>query len=270
MEVLLLAGLAWELRRCRKQFAREAWRHRQELEHVSRVTTLSALAGSLSHELKQPLTAIRSNLQAARLFLAAEPPDLDEIREILAAIEEDGERAGELIERVRGLLRKERGELEPLRLDDIVQHAAGLLRSEAVARGVELWIDAAPGLPRVSGNPVQLLQVLLNLGLNALEAMGANPTGKGHLFFATRRAGSRSVEVIVRDSGGGIDLARIERIFEPFYTTKREGLGLGLAITRSIVAAHGGRVWARNADEGGAAFHVLLPALAGGGSGGPS
>lgn len=268
MESLLILALALELRRRRKQSAREIQQLRQEMAHISRVTTLSGLAGSLSHDLKQPLTAICSNVQAARRFLAAEPPFLGEVCEILASIEQDGERAGEMIERVRGLLKKGEWKPELLSFNDIVQDVVHLLRGHVVARGASLRIEAAPDLPRVSGDRAQLLQVLLNLALNAVEAMAGNPAGARHLVLATRRAGPGCAEAIVRDSGRGIAPAEIERIFEPFYTTKREGLGIGLSITRSIVKAHGGAVWAENHPEGGAAFHVVLPVLGDGHPGG--
>lgn len=232
---------------------------RRELVHVTRAITMGELTASLAHELRQPLTAILSNAQAGQRLLAAASPDWSEIREILADIVADDQRAGEVIRRLQALLRKGALELQPLDLNDLVQEAAGLVRSDALIHQVSVTLDLAPGLPPLEGDRIQLEQVILNLLVNALEAVRNSTTLGRTLTLRTRRPDAGSVQIAIQDAGPGIPPERLGRIFEPFYTSKPNGLGMGLAICRSIVAAHGGRIWAENNPDQGATFCVRLP-----------
>ncbi len=243
-----------------KRAEAQGLQHRQELAHVNRVSALGELAGSLAQELNQPLTAIVSNAQAASRFFAQKKPDLVEVGEILKDIADEGRRAGEIIRRMRSLLKKEQARSEPVSLNEIIPAVLGILRSELVVRNVALSVRLAPGLPLVRGDGVQLMQVLLNLLSNACDAMNEAPAAKRRLTISTRQAPGRQVEVTVADKGIGIPSGRLEKIFEPFFTTKPQGLGMGLPICRSIITAHGGRLWAENVREGGARFRFTLPA----------
>jgi C4-dicarboxylate-specific signal transduction histidine kinase len=244
----------------RSQNELEAERLRRDLAHIGRVSAVGELTASLAHELNQPLSAILSNAQAAQRMLESEPRDLAEIAEILRDIVVDDKRAGEVIRRLRTLLRK--GELEHASLDvnEVVGEVARLVRSDAANRHVSVRLELTKGLPRVRGDRVQLQQVVLNLVLNALEAMRATLPRARQLAIRTSRAGESAVAVSVSDSGTGIDAQAEERLFEPLYTTKPEGLGMGLAIARNIVHAHGGNLAATNNVEGGATFQFTLPA----------
>ncbi|MGL5017212.1 MAG: sensor histidine kinase [Luteolibacter sp.] len=234
-----------------------AARHRDELAHLSRVTTLNELSGSLAHEIYQPLAIILSNAQAAQRLLAQTPPDLDEVREILADIVDEDLRAGQVIERLRSLFKRGRTNTMPVFLNDIVDETLALAQHNLAARGVTTNISMTSGLPPVIGDRIQLQQVLLNLLLNAADAMSLQAPASRHIHLATSRS-SDSVRLTVRDEGPGL-LADVEKIFQPFHSSKPEGLGLGLAISRSIVAAHGGRIWAENHPEQGAVFHFEIP-----------
>ncbi len=249
----------------RKQAEVEAQRLRQDLTHIGRVSALGELAASLAHELNQPLTAILSNAQAAQRLLAVDAPNLEEVREILKDIVTDDKRAGNIIHRLSGLIKKGDLELVPLDLNEIVGEVAWLVRSDAILRNVSLSLEFAGDLPRVRGDRVQLQQVVLNLVLNGLDAMREPSTGDRTLVIRTARDGPAAVAVAVQDSGIGIDETLGNRIFQPLYTTKAEGLGMGLAIARTIVDAHGGRLEAANNVHGGATFHFTLPVDAPGG-----
>jgi C4-dicarboxylate-specific signal transduction histidine kinase len=246
----------------RRRSEMEGQRLRQDLAHVGRVFTMGELTASLAHELNQPLTAILSNAQAAQRILASDPSDLAEIREILGDIVEDDKRAGEVIHRLRGFLKKSNLELSPLDIGELVSQVARLVSSDAILRNVTIRLELASGLPPVCGDRVQLQQVILNLLMNGLDAMREPTEGERTLVLRTLRAGpAESVVVAVEDSGAGIDEVNLEHVFHAFYTTKPEGLGLGLAIARSIVEAHGGRLEARNNLERGATFSFTLPAI---------
>jgi signal transduction histidine kinase len=249
----------------RKQGEVEAQRLRQDLTHIGRVSALGELAASLAHELNQPLTAILSNAQAAQRLLAVDAANLEEVREILKDIVSDDKRAGDIIRRLGGLIKK--GDLEFVRLDlnEIVGEVAWLVRSDVVLRNVSLRLEFAGGLPRVRGDRVQLQQVVLNLVLNGLDAMRESSTGDRTLVIRTVREGPAVVAVAVQDAGIGIDETLGSRMFQPLYTTKAEGLGMGLAIARTIVDAHGGRLEATNNVDGGATFRFTLPVDAAGG-----
>ena len=245
----------------RRQSEMEAQRLRRDLGHVGRVSTMGALTASLAHELNQPLTAILSNAQAAQRILRAEPVQLDEIREILTEIVEDDKRAGEVIYRLRGLLKKGGGlEFTLLDVNEMVGEVARLVSGDAVLRNVTVRLDLAPHLPPVRGDRVQLQQVVMNLVLNGLDAIRESAGTERMLVLWTAKEDTTAVRVAVRDSGTGIDEVDLDHIFQAFYTTKTDGLGMGLAIALSIVEAHGGRLEARNNPDGGATLSFTLPA----------
>ena len=238
----------------------EGQRLRQSLAHVGRVSTMGELTASLAHELNQPLTAILSNAQAAQLILDSPRMDLTEIREILGDIVEDDKRAGEIIHRLRGFLKTGSLELQPLDIGDLVGQVARLVSSDVIIRHVQIRLELGAGLPPVCGDRVQLQQVILNLLMNGLDAMRESGEGERSLVLRTSSPDPAHVVVAVEDSGIGIDKADLERVFHAFYTTKPEGLGMGLAIARSIVEAHHGRLEARSNPERGATFTLTLPA----------
>jgi two-component system sensor kinase FixL len=235
----------------------DAARHRDELAHLSRVTTLNELSGSLAHEIYQPLAIILSNAQAAQRLLVQTPPDLDEVREILVDIVDEDLRAGQVIERLRSLFKRGQTQTMPVFLNDIVDEALALAQHNLAARGVTTKFSMASGLPQVMGDRIQLQQVLLNLLLNAADAMSLQTPATRHIHLATAQSGG-SVRLTVRDEGPGLS-ADVEKIFLPFNSSKPDGLGLGLAISRSIVAAHGGRIWAENHPGQGAVFYIEIP-----------
>jgi signal transduction histidine kinase/ABC-type uncharacterized transport system substrate-binding protein len=243
----------------RRRSELEAQRLRRDLAHVGRVSTLGELTASLAHELNQPLTAILSNAQAAQRMLEAHAGNLEEVSAILKDIVEDDKRAAAVIHRLRGLLKKGDLELSSLDLNELVGEVARLVSSRVLVRDVLLRLELTPGLPPVWGDRVQLQQVVLNLILNGLDALQESRTGDRALVLRTGRDGPAAVRVAVRDSGVGIDEAGLDHIFHPFYTTKTGGLGMGLAIARSIVQAHGGRLDAQNNADGGATFSFTLP-----------
>ena len=238
----------------------ETQRLHQELSHVARVTMMGELTSSLAHELNQPLTAILSNAQAAQRLLGDGEPDLEELREILADIVADDDRAGEIIQRLRTLLRKGELEFRDLNVNELVRDVARLVRSDAIIKNVSVTLDLAPDLPRVRADRVQLQQVILNLMLNAVDALMSRPATNRKLLIRTGAGTEGTVNVAVRDSGPGIPPDKLEWVFEPFFTTKTDGMGMGLAIARSILHSHGGRLWAENAPGGGATFTLALPA----------
>jgi PAS domain S-box-containing protein len=247
----------------RKQAEIDARSHRQQLAHLGRAAVLGQLSGALAHELNQPLTSIRGNADAGLRLLADGKLDLVEIREILGDIVQDDERAVQVIQRLRGLLRKGEIQAQPLDLNAIVRQVLDLARSDIISRNVtvETALDLRGTL--VLADRVQMQQVLLNLVINACEAMAGMPPRERKLRIDTGVSadGSR-VQLEVSDVGCGVAAGDLERIFEPFVTTKKEGLGLGLAICRSIVHAHDGDLWAGNAAGGGASLHMSLPVAA--------
>jgi PAS domain S-box-containing protein len=242
----------------RRRIERETATQRNELAHLSRVATLGALSGSLAHELNQPLAAILSNAQAAQRFLALREPRLDQVSLILADIVKSDRRAAAVIQRLRAMLKRDDVRHEPIDVNDTVQEALRLVHSDLLHRRVEVALDLAPGLPAVHGDRVQVSQVLVNFVVNGCEAMEeAAPPRR--LSVRTFVNGAGNVEIAVSDRGHGIPPDDLERIFEAFVTTKRQGIGLGLAICRSIVEAHGGRIRATNNGGGGATLHLEMP-----------
>ena len=240
----------------RKRAEMEAQKQRVELAHLSRVALLGELSGTLAHELNQPLTAILANVRAAQRLLGADPPDLPEIGSILEDIAQDDRRAGEVIHRLRAFLRKGDMQPRPLDLNEVVGEVLDLVHSDMIHRMVTIDTLLASGLPTVVADRVQMQQVLLNLILNASEAMSGMTRDHRSLVIATS-ASDAAVRLSLADQGTGVPSDKLEWIFEPFATTKDHGLGLGLAICRSIVTAHGGRLWAENNGKG-ATFHLEL------------
>jgi signal transduction histidine kinase/putative methionine-R-sulfoxide reductase with GAF domain len=237
----------------------EAQRSRQELAHFTRVTTIGALTVSLAHELNQPLTGILANAQAALRLLEATPPDLVEIRRILADIVADDKRAGEVIRGLRSLLRKDNVPFSLCDVNGLIRGVARLLSSDAIIRNVTVRLELDPHPMLVSGDGVQLQQVVLNLLLNAMEAMAECTEGRRAITVRTERPEADTVHVSVLDAGLGLRQDMHDLLFEPFYTTKPSGVGMGLAISKSIIEAHGGRIWATDNAPTGAIFHFALP-----------
>ena len=221
---------------------------------------MARLSGAVAHELNQPLTAILSNAQAAQRMLSRPSVDLIELKNTIRDIIDDDSRAGEVIRHLRALLTKSDAKFEQLDLNKIVSDVLALTRADLVIRQVRAVKHLTPQPALVVGDQIQLQQVFLNLILNACEALMANQGDNRVLTVSTRR-NNGSVEAIFTDNGPGFSPDTMEHLFEPFFTTKEHGIGLGLPISRSIMAAHRGDVWAENNDEGGAAFHVRLPAL---------
>jgi C4-dicarboxylate-specific signal transduction histidine kinase len=246
--------------------ASEALREVQaELAHVTRMTTLGEVTASFAHELNQPLAAIVNNANACLGLLSRGRHDLEAVREALADIVSDADRASAIIERVRGLAKRTPPEKAPLRLVDVVDDVVALAAAESVARGVAIRTDVAADLPVVLGDRVQLLQVLLNLVVNGMDAMSTVDEPERRLDILGRpdtRDGSPAARISVQDRGVGLDAAKMDRLFEAFYTTKLHGMGIGLAISRSIIEAHGGRLWAESNHGPGATFSFGLPAAA--------
>jgi two-component system sensor kinase FixL len=255
-----ILGSATDITR-RREAEFELALRRNELAHLSRVAMLGELSGSLAHELNQPLTAILSNAQAAQRFLARDNPDLNEVREILQDIVNDDKRAGEVIRGLRLLLTKGQMQRQPLDLNHVVSDVLRLVRSDLLNSGVIVNTDLLPGLPAATGDRVQLQQVMINLVVNGCEAMTSVDSAARQLAVRTALTADGEVCVSVSDLGHGIPLHNLERVFDPFFTTKTHGLGLGLAVCRTIVAAQGGRLWAANNTGRGASFHFTLPAV---------
>ena len=243
-----------------KQAEQEIAEQRNQLAHISRVGMMNELSGAVAHEMNQPLAAILASAHAALAFLAEEPADLSTLREILSDIVAADKRAGEVIHRMRALLRSGALHREPLDVNNIVREVLELVHNDLILQGITAQTELAPDLPNIQGERVQLQQVLLNLVLNARDAMVHTAQEERQLTIRTIRVGDDSVQISVIDRGVGISQEQIERIFEPFYTTKASGLGLGLAVSRSIVLAHGGRLWATGNPERGATFQLTLPA----------
>jgi PAS domain S-box-containing protein len=243
----------------RKQAELEAAKQRNELAHLGRVTMLGELSGSIAHELNQPLTAILSNAQAAIRFLAHDSVDLEQVRDILADIVDQDNRASEVIQRLRLLLQKGEIQRQPLDVNDVAQEVAKLIRSDLTHQHVTLRSTLAPALPVVNGDRVQLQQVLLNLVMNACEAMQTNAPGDRQVVVRTELLGGDRVRLSVSDRGTGIAPEKLTEVFEPFFTTKANGLGLGLSVCRTIVKAHGGTLSVANNSDRGATVHVSLP-----------
>jgi C4-dicarboxylate-specific signal transduction histidine kinase len=234
---------------------------RHELAHLSRVMMMNELSTSLAHEINQPLGAILNNASAAKVLISRKTSSLEGISEILMDIIADAKRAGDVIRKIRGVVRKSEALLETLQMNALIEEVVKLLQSNIRTQGVSLLLKLQPDLAQVRGDRVHLEQVLINLTTNALEAMKGCTTKT--LTIRSAMSVPDSVTLSVSDSGTGIVVERKESVFEPFITTKKDGLGLGLRVCRSIVEDHGGRIWAENNPEGGATFSFSLDALKG-------
>jgi PAS domain S-box-containing protein len=244
----------------RKAAETEAELQRQEVNHLMRVSVLGELSGAIAHEVNQPLTAILSNAQAALYLLGRDSPNLAEVRDALQDIVQEDNRAGEIIHRLRGLLKKGESRSEPVDLNELVDSTTALLRSEMIDRRVTVETELAAVLPTVFGDSVQLQQVLLNLIINAMDAMASTPVEQRRVNICTRETQTGTIKVLVKDHGPGIKPANGKRVFEPFYTTKDHGLGLGLTICSTIIHKHEGTLNLKNDDAGGAIAEFSLPA----------
>jgi signal transduction histidine kinase len=238
----------------------DAHEQRLQLTHLSRVAMLGELSGGIAHELNQPLTAILSNAQAAQHFLAGKEIDREELSEILKDIIAADQRAGEVIHRLRALFKKGESHLQPLDANELVREVLSIAHGDLVTRAVEVLPELAPQLPLIEGDRVQLEQVMLNLLMNGCDAMSAGGADGRRLSIRSRSSDS-SVQISFTDLGPGFRAEDYDKLFQPFYTTKPQGLGLGLSISRSIVTAHGGQLWGSSSPGHGATFHIALPIL---------
>jgi len=221
---------------------------------------MGQLSASIAHEVKQPITSMVVNAQAVQLYLELQPPGLEQARRVLGQIVEDGRRAGDIVDGIRALFKKAPSRKEPLDNNAAIRGVIELTHGEVVKNGIQVQTEFAQGLPLIECDRVQFQQVILNLIMNAIEAMSGVDEGTRELFISTREAEPNGVLVGVRDSGPGVAPAILERVFEAFYTTKSSGLGMGLSICRSIVEAHGGRLWATGHTPRGAFFQFTIPA----------
>jgi signal transduction histidine kinase len=250
------ASIALESTRRERQY-REA---QMALAHANRVTTMGQLTASITHEVNQPITAAITYALAARRFLSAEPPNFREVDETLSLIVKEGRRAGEVVERVRALVKKVPARKDAVAINDALVEVIALTRTDAANNSVSVRTQFAEDLPRVQGDRVQLQQVMLNLIVNAIQSMSGVEDGNRELHISTVSIEPDGVCVAVRDTGPGLSPETLSRLFEPFYTTKSEGMGIGLSICRSIIEAHGGRLWAIQCEPQGALFQFTIPA----------
>jgi C4-dicarboxylate-specific signal transduction histidine kinase len=250
------ATIALEITRRERQY-REAL---MALAHANRVTTMGQLTASITHEVNQPITAAVTYALAARRFLSADPPNFREADDALSLIVKEGNRAGEVVGRVRALIKKLPAGKDAVAIDDAILEVIALTRAEAANNSVSVQTQFAEGLPRVQCDRVQLQQVILNLIINAIQSMSSVEDGNRELHISTVSIEPEGVRVGVRDTGSGLSPESLSRLFEPFYTTKPEGMGMGLSICRSIIEAHGGRLWATGCEPRGALFQFTIPA----------
>jgi two-component system, LuxR family, sensor kinase FixL len=240
---------------------REAAEARQKLQQASRVGMLGELAASIAHEVNQPLGAILSNADAATMLMELPDPPLDEVREILSDIRRDDMRASEVIRQVRSMVARGESQMVPLHPGELANGVAAMVRHDCKKRSISLKCDIADNLPRICGEKVRIEQVMLNLLLNAMDTLKEVERDKRHIRMAAAPTADGMVDISVTDSGPGIPPDLMERIFENFFSTKSEGMGLGLALSRSIAESHGGKLLARNVPGGGACFHLILPSV---------
>jgi PAS domain S-box-containing protein len=232
-----------------------------ELAHMTRVSVLGELTSSIAHEINQPLAAMAVNANAAMRWLDREPANLGEVKEALHRISDDAQRASEIIARIRGMLVRKEAPKVPLQIAEVVADVVVMLTHVASERSVTITTELPADLATVVADRVQLQQVMINLAMNAMDAMSAVPLGARNLLLCAANYGEAEVRVAIHDTGKGVPDAHRQVIFEPFFTTKREGMGMGLAISRSIVEAHGGRIWATPHRGGGETFQFTLPAV---------
>jgi C4-dicarboxylate-specific signal transduction histidine kinase len=237
---------------------RESRNHFSELAHANRQATVGELSSTIAHELNQPLGAILTNTETAELILNSPSPDLSEVKEILADIRRDDIRAGEIIHHMRFFLRRAPFEDKPIELNDTVRKVFDFLSAQASTRNVALYFEPSGDPIEVRGDQVQLQQVIMNLVLNSMDALAPLPNGRA-VIGRTEVNGGSSAVISISDSGPGIPAEKLNEVFDPFFTTKKQGMGIGLSISRTIVQAHKGRIWAENQKEGGAVFRLSLP-----------
>jgi signal transduction histidine kinase len=259
VQALAIGGLLVQRTR-RRRAEIETHQQRAEIAHLNRVVTTGQLAASIAHEINQPLTAIMANAATLQVMLSSREQIPDEVREVLADICKDDQRAAEIIRSMRSLLRKHEIADGPVDINELVSDIVKLLHAEAVTRNIRVSFEPDDNLPPIRGDRVHLQQVMMNLMLNGFDAMSEAPPDARRLTVRTTNGGG-AVQIDVRDAGTGISTEKLSKLFEPFQSTKKDGLGIGLSITRSIVEAHGGRVWAENNHDAGATFHVSLRAL---------
>jgi len=229
-----------------------------ELAHLNRVTTMGQLAASITHEVMQPIAAGINGANAALRWLSAEPPNLEEVRQALGLAVKEGKRAIDVIDRIRALIKKAPPRKDAFDINEAILEVVSLTRGEAVKNNVSVQTQFAEGLPRIQGDKVQLQQVILNLIINAIEAMSSVSGGSRELLISTRKD-IGGILVVVQDSGPGLSPEGFKRLFDAFYTTKPNGMGMGLSICRSIVEAHGGQIWASRDVGPGATFQFSVP-----------
>ena len=244
-----------------KSLQHEAEQLRRQVIHLTRVSTLGELSGAVAHELNQPLTAILSNAQAGQRLISRNAASTDEISSIFEDIIEDDRRAGAVLTRLRNLIRNEHVEFSEIDLNEVVGEVSRLVHSELIERRVEIVIDCTAALPLVRGDRIQIQQVLINLVRNACDAMAAVRWSEHRLVIRTGRRCDESVVITVTDNGAGLPAELRNSLFEPFVTTKRNGMGLGLTISRAIISGHRGEIWFEENPEGGSIFGFSLPAL---------
>jgi len=231
-----------------------------DFAHMNRVSTMGELAASLAHEILHPIATARNNARAGMRFLQMSPPNLDEVKEAFDCVVRDADRASAIVGRMRDHIKKSPPRRDAFDLNEALREAIAMVRSAIAKNRITVNTNLMDGLNPVEGDRVQLQQVVLNLVLNAVEAMGSVEGGDRALLVSTRQTEGDGVLVAVRDSGPGVDSGHLDRVFEPFYTTKASGVGMGLSICRSIIEAHGGRLWAEANEPRGAVFQFTLPA----------
>jgi PAS domain S-box-containing protein len=232
-----------------------------ELAHVNRVTTMGQFTASMSHEVMQPIAAAITNARTALRLLGSQPSDVEAVWRALGRIVDEGNRAADVVDRIRALFKKAPPRKDDLKINEAVLEVIALTQDEVVRHGVSVEAELSEGLPLIQGDRVQLKQVIINLIINAVEAMSGVAKGSRTLLISTGQEASAGVLVSVQDSGSGLDVEGLDRLFDAFYTTKPSGMGMGLSICRSIIEAHGGRIWASRNVGPGATFQFTLPVV---------
>lgn len=258
LQTALIIGLVYE-RRGRRRAEIETRQRTSELAHMNRHSTAGELSASIAHELNQPLGAILNNTEAAIAILESPSPNVDEIKRALADIKRDDQRASEIILQLRRMLRKSATDSRDIDVNETVRDVLVLLSAEAASRNVALNARLARQMVRARADSIQLQQVILNLIVNAIESIDDSASSQRQVICGTALVDEKWAEVFVADSGSGISPSNLTRVFEPLFTTKERGMGMGLSIARTIVEAHGGRIWAENQTGGGAVFRIRLP-----------
>jgi C4-dicarboxylate-specific signal transduction histidine kinase len=234
---------------------------RTELAHMARVSTMGELVASVAHEVNQPLTAVVADGTACIHWLDRHPPNLHEANEALTRIINEANRAGQVISRIRTFLKRSPTENVPLSVNDLIRDTIALVGGEMFKKRIVMQADLAADLPAILGDRIQLQQVILNLLMNAIEAVAAKSEGTRQIVISSKNQPFDQILIAVRDSGMGIDRASVEQLFRPFVTTKAGGMGMGLSISRSIVEGHGGRLWATPNEREGATFQFSVPVV---------